>query len=365
VGVRRILHVFGVMDRGGAETRTLELMRRLDRDRHAFDFLTLAGRPGAYDAEIAGLGGRVIPCPLRPAATLVGRLIRDIRGGGYDVVHSHVHHFSGVVLLASRLGGVSARVAHVHSTHDGYSATWRRRAYRMAMRELIARNATRMVGVSEAALESFWGPEWRAVPGRAVLYDGVDTMPLTRAASARTAVRAELGLGESTRMVIHVGRFDAPKNQAALVPVAAALAARGDDVVFVLAGDGPLRERVRESATAAGVLPMFRFLGTRSDVPRLLAAADLLVLPSRWEGLPGAVLEALGAGVPVVASPIAPVREIAARARGVTTADPDDVPAFATAIDAALASRERNERPTLPAVFTVDVSMQGMLACYE
>jgi glycosyltransferase involved in cell wall biosynthesis len=233
------------------------------------------------------------------------------------------------------------------------------------MRGLIARHATRVIGVSEAALESFWGAQWRVGASRAVVYDGVDTVPLARAASARAAARAELGLGEGTRMVIHVGRFDPPKNQAALVPVAAALGARGDDVVFVLVGDGPLREPVRLAAAAAGVLPMFRFLGTRSDVPRLLAAADLLVLPSRWEGLPGAVLEALGAGVPVVASPIGPVREIAGRAHGVTTAEPSDPIAFAGAIDAALASRERTGRPTLPTVFTVDVSMQGVLACYE
>ena len=360
-----MLHVFGVMDRGGAETRTLELMRRFDRDRYAFDFLTLAGRPGAYDAEIAALGGRVIPCSLRPAVSFAGRLVRSIGTGAYDVVHSHVHHFSGAVLLASRLAGVRVRVAHVHSTHDGYASTWPRRGYRAAMRGLLARHATNVIGVSEAALESFWGRDWRATPGRAVVYDGIDTLPLARAASARSSVRAELGLGEHTRMIIHVGRFDTPKNQAALVPVATALAGRADDVVFVLAGDGPLRDRVREAARDAGVLPMFRFLGTRSDVPRLLAAADLLVLPSRWEGLPGAVLEALGAGVAVVASPIAPVREIASRARGVTTADPDDARGFAMAIDAALAPRARNERPTLPTMFTVDASMQGVLACYE
>lgn len=362
--MRRVLHVFGVMDRGGAETRTLELMRRIDRERYAFDFLTLAGRAGAFDAEIAALGGRVIPCPLRPATTLVGRLVRTMRAGAYDVVHSHVLHFSGVVLLASRLAGIPVRMAHVHSTHDGYAATWPRRAYRAAMRGLIARNASCVIGVSEAALESFLGRGWDAAPGRAVIYDGVDTLPLARAAGLRTAVRAELGLAGRTRMIMHVGRFDTPKNQAALVPVAAALAARGDDVVFVLAGDGPLRDGVRGAAAQAGVLPMFRFLGTRSDVPRLLAAADVLVLPSRWEGLPGAVLEALGAGVPVVASPIAPVREIARRARGVTTAEPGDPRAFADAIDAALASRDRDERPTLPTMFTVDVSMQGVLACY-
>jgi glycosyltransferase involved in cell wall biosynthesis len=233
------------------------------------------------------------------------------------------------------------------------------------MRASIACNATRVIGVSEAALASFWGPEWCAGPRRAVVYDGVDTMPLARAARARLQVRSELGLGEGTRVVMHVGRFDPPKNQAALVPVAAALRARGDDVVFVLAGDGPLRDAVHRMATEAGVLPMFRFLGIRSDVPRLLGAADLLVLPSRWEGLPGVVLEALGAGVPVVASPIAPVREIARRAPGVTTVEPDDADAFADAIEAALAAGETSERPTLPTVFTVDASLEGVLACYE
>ncbi|MCC6848631.1 MAG: glycosyltransferase [Deltaproteobacteria bacterium] len=364
---RRILHVFGAMDRGGAETRTLEIMRRIDRAEYRFDFCVLSGRPGAYAAEIAALGGTVIPCPLAPRWSFALRLLRMLRSGRYDVVHSHVHQFSGPVLLLARLAAVPIRIAHLRSVHDGRGDDLARRAYRRAARAILERSATTVVAVSTSAMEAFWGADWEHDPRRRVIYNGVD---VARFAKGRGPdVRAELGIPSDARVVLHVGSFTPAKNHAALVGIAAALDRRRSDDVFVLVGDGALRPRIEVEVAAHGLGHRFRFTGSRDDVPALLAAADVLVLPSRWEGLPGVVLEASACGVAVVASPLAAVAEIGREIAGIHTADPADAAGFAAVLDDVL-QREASRRGSrevrgLPPMFATETSMRRLLECYR
>jgi glycosyltransferase involved in cell wall biosynthesis/O-antigen/teichoic acid export membrane protein len=367
----RVLHVFGSMDRGGAETRTLEIMRRVDGAAYRFDFCVLTGRPGAHAAEIAALGGTVLPCPLAPAPSFPLRLHCLLRAGRYDVVHSHVHQFSGIVLMVARLAGVRTRIAHLRSAHDGRSDALARRLYRATMRRLVDHAATTVIGVSASAMEAFWGAQWERDARRLVIYNGIEAGRFAgaRDASATDAagIRAALAIAPETRVVLHIGNFTPAKNHGALIAAAAVIGARRRDVVFVLVGDGALRSTIETAVEARGLGAGFRFTGSRDDVPALLRAADLLVLPSRWEGLPGVVLEALASGLPVVASPIGPVREIAGLAQGIRLADPARPEIFAAAIDETLGrTSERTPVATpLPAIFATETSMRRLLECYR
>lgn len=358
----RVLHVFGTMDRGGAETRTLEIVRRLDRTRYAFDFCVLSGEPGVYAPEIRRHGAAVVPCALWPGvASFAARFVHLVRAGRYDVVHSHVHHFSGLILALARLAGAPTRLAHVRVTDDGRASTLRRRAYRAVMRGLIDRHATAVIGVSEGAMDAFWGPRWRADPRLVVIYNGVEPMRFAEPA-VPASVREEFAVPPGAPLAIHVARFDPQKNHTGLVRIAEKLVARRRDLVLLLVGDGPLRERVRKEVEASGLAGSVRFAGARDDVPRLLRAADVFVFPSLWEGLPGAVLEALAAGLPVVASPLPGVLEIARHADGIVTADPADPERFAAHVDGALAAAA--PRAALPSIFTTATAMERLLACY-
>jgi glycosyltransferase involved in cell wall biosynthesis/O-antigen/teichoic acid export membrane protein len=366
-GPVRILHVFGSMDRGGAETRTLEIMRRLDRGAYHFDFCVLSGRPGAYAAEIAALGGTIAPCALTPGWTWPLRMLRLLHDGSYDVVHSHVHQFSGVVLLLARLAGVRTRIAHLRSVHDGRSDGVRRHLYRTVTRALVVRAATTVIAVSTSAMEAFWGAGWERDPRRRVIYNGIDVGRF--AATGSRDVRCQLGLPADARVVLQIGSFTAAKNHAALVDIAAALQTMRQDAVFVLVGDGALRPAIEAAVTARGLTAAFRFVGNRDDVPALLAAADALVLPSHWEGLPGVVLEARASGVPVVASPLAAVAEIAQHVDGIRTADPADAARFAAILDTVLGRAAVRRNPpaveSLPSIFATETSMQHLLECYR
>lgn len=113
----RVLHVFHRMDRGGAETWIVSVMRRIDRERFQFDFLVESDKPGAYDDEIRSLGGEVHHAGSSKHLLRFARAFRRIvrEHGPYDVVHSHVHHASGVMLALAAWQGVPTRIAHSHS----------------------------------------------------------------------------------------------------------------------------------------------------------------------------------------------------------------------------------------------------------
>lgn len=122
----------------------------------------------------------------------------------------------------------------------------------------------------------------------------------------RNRARAQLGLGEEEKVVVFVGSLDRRKRPGLLIPPVHDLRRRGHKVVLVIAGDGPLKERLLAAADLGGV----RMLGFQNDVRGLYWAADLFVLPSTHEGMPMAAIEALACGVPVLLSDIPPHREL-------------------------------------------------------
>src|SRR5262245_22629351 len=129
----RILHVVGAMNHAGIETWLMHVLRNIDRDRFRLDFLTHSLKPGAYDEEIRSLGSALHPClsPSRPSsyARNFRRVLRE--SGPYDIVHSHVHHFTGYVMWLSRKAGVPVRVAHSHSdtARKDAASSFLRRSY--------------------------------------------------------------------------------------------------------------------------------------------------------------------------------------------------------------------------------------------
>nr|WP_319934246.1 glycosyltransferase [Lichenihabitans sp. Uapishka_5] len=191
----------------------------------------------------------------------------------------------------------------------------------------------RLICVSEAAAASF-----RARlddPGKlTVVPNGHPTRPAGR---ERAAVRQDFGIDDARPVLLNVARFTPQKDHATLIAALPALLRRHPDAELWLAGTGPLEAATRQAVVAAGLDDAVRFLGHRSDVPDLLAAADLFVLPSRFEGLPLAVLEAMAAGRAVVATAVGGTDEAVADGHTGRLVPPGDPAALANAIAATLA----------------------------
>ncbi|HEV3301887.1 MAG TPA: glycosyltransferase family 1 protein [Planctomycetaceae bacterium] len=298
----RVLQVLGALNRAGAETWLMNVLRHIDREQFRLDFLVHTTDAGAYDSEVRSLGSRIFPCvgPRNPLA--YSRALRKIlrTEGPFDVVHSHVHAYSGFVLRTARQAGVPLRIAHSHcdtSMLDARSGA-ARRVYLALMNSWIQKHATLGLAVSRQAAVSLFGANWSADPRWRISYCGID-LGLFREQADRAAVRNEFKIPANAFVVGHVGRFDYQKNHKFLIEIFATLAQRRPDARLLVIGEGPLRPTIEEQVARSGLQDRVIFAGPRPDVPRLMTSAmDAFVLPSHFEGLPLVLLEAQAAGLP-------------------------------------------------------------------
>ncbi|MDJ0734636.1 MAG: glycosyltransferase family 1 protein [Nostocaceae cyanobacterium] len=301
----RILHVVGGMVRGGIETWLMHILRHIDRDRFHMDFLVLTPEPCAYDEEIRALGSRVIPCPLQRwlpwiFAANFPKILEEY--GPYDIVHSHVHHFSGYILRLAKQAGVSLCIAHSHNDTSSQEAKagLYRRLYCQLTEFWITRHATLGLGCSCKAAADLFGAEWGTDPRWQILYYGIDLTPFENVVDSQ-AVRAELGIPADAFVIGHVGRFHPQKNHQFLIAIAAEIAKREPKMRLLLLGEGYLQPKIRQQVLQMGLGDKVIFAGSRPDVPRLmLGAMDVFLLPSLHEGLPLVLLEAQAAGLPCI-----------------------------------------------------------------
>lgn len=304
----RILHVVGGMNRGGIETWLMHVLRHIDRGEFRMDFAVQTDATCAYDAEVRHLGSRIIPClhPRNP-----WRYARSFRGvlrecGPYDVVHSHVHHYSGFVLKLAKTCGVPVRIAHCHTDTSAAdcSAGLLRRSYLGLCTRWIRDCATMRVACSRNAAQALFGTDWAQSANTLLLPCGVDFRPFHEAVD-RTEIRDELGIPRDAFVLGHVGRFCRAKNHRFLLEIAADVMRREPQAMLLLVGDGPDRGQTERLAESLGVRDRVIFAGPRADVHRiLLGAMDVFVFPSLWEGMPLSLVEAQAANLPCFVSDV-------------------------------------------------------------
>lgn len=320
---QNVIQVFSSLEPGGAEVRTLELFQVLqEAGSHFQQVVFQTGHAGSLTPAFLACGTRVITERFRSAA-FWRRLLHELRRPEAAALHVHVKRgnaISAVFLPLAKLCGVPVRIVHFRS--DGtYSAGGRARAVReWCSLKLIDRFATDIIGVSPASLSIGWRPDWETDPRCRVVLSGVR---LDRMAAVRPSgnLHRELGLPETTVLIAHVGRDVALKNRGRAIQILAEMRAEVHGVahlVFIGRSDPEGERRDRSLADELGVLDRVHFLGQRSDVAELLADADVLLMTSTQEGLPGVLVEALAVGTPCIASDLPGTRFVSELAPDVT-----------------------------------------------
>ncbi len=302
----RILQVVGTMDRAGAETWLMHVLRNIDRERFQVDFLVHSDAAGDYDDEIRALGSKVIPCLSPSKPWLYARNFRRIlrQHGPYDVVHSHVHHFSGYLLWLASQYGVKNRVVHSHSDTSltEANAGVARRLYLNTARTLLEKYATTGLAASKEAAVALFGPNWESNPRWRILHCSIDLSPFERQIDS-VALRKEIGIPDDAFVMGHVGRFQAMKNHAFLVEVLQEVRNRNSNAHLLLVGDGPLRSEIEAKVKQLDLSKYVHFVGVQKDIPQfMMGAMDVFVMPSIFEGLPMVGIEMQAAGLPFVLS---------------------------------------------------------------
>ena len=292
---------------GGAEKALVELATRLDRDRFEPAVYCLGPRPSSLenscvppleDAQIQVhcLGARGSWNFLRT----VGRLRQLLAEQPPDLVQTFLFH-------ANILGRIAARRAGVRWVVSGIRVAERQRRWHLWLDRLTAGRVDRHVCVSRAVARFSAAraglPEEKLV----VIPNGIDLQkyPARLAADLRSC-----GVEPGHRVVSYVGRLDRQKGLRWLIRTAAVWLKRLPDCDLLLVGKGPERSKLERFCRGLGIARRVHFAGWRRDVPEILAASDLLVLPSKWEGMPNVVLEAMASRLPVLATDVEGVREL-------------------------------------------------------
>lgn len=297
----RVLHVIGVMDRGGAETMIMNLYRAIDRSKIQFDFLVHEQREADYDAEIRNLGGQIFRLP-----RFTGFNIHTYRRQArifftehpvYKVVHGHIGSSAPIYLNEAKRVG-SYTIAHSHSQNCYESPA--SLAFNLVAYPVRYIADYFMACSREAGLDRFGS----AIAGSerfAVLPNGVDVSLYACNQEKHEMAKEKLGFA-GRPIVCHAGRLVPLKNHAFLLDVFALVHKRLPDAVLLCAGRGELENSLKDRVAELGLQDAVQFLGVVDNVPELLRAADMFIFPSIKEGLSMAVIEAQASGVPAIIS---------------------------------------------------------------
>jgi glycosyltransferase EpsF len=310
---------------GGAETWLMELLRLWSKpDVCHIDFLATSGNPGIFDDEARRLGAQILYVRYGRAhlRRFVGEFRRVLREGQYDAVHDHQDYASGWHFLigAGALPGV--RVTHVHNPsyqiRNNYGVTLSRRLTARVGKGLVARYATHITGTSRQVITEygFDASTFRRIP-KAALYCGFDTARfLGDTVAAKCSICQEFGWPRDAKVILFAGRIDEAihlghprnhKNSTFAVSVGIESSRRDPRVRMLLAGAQSSAVPILEKRiAAAGLREDIRFTGIRKDIERLMLGSDVLLFPSRGEGLGMAAVEAQAAGLPVLISDTVP-----------------------------------------------------------
>lgn len=296
----RVAQILASMTGYGTESRTMDYYRYLDRSRIQFDFIAHDDSTRIPYEEIEELGGHVFTIPsYQHLGKYLNALTDLLRQNQYQIAHSHISTMSMFPLYAAWKAGVPVRIVHNHST--AAKGEWKKNVIKYALRPFGRAFATDYAAVSYDSAVWLFGRRFVEREEVAIVNPAVRQELYRYDEAVRIQVRRELNIGDKF-VVGHVGRFCYQKNHEFLIDVFQAIRKRRTDALLLLVGDGDTKDAVEKKVKKLGLSGSVLMPGNRSDAGRLYQAMDVFVLPSRYEGLPAASVEAQLAGLKVVAS---------------------------------------------------------------
>ena len=356
----KVLHLLVSLPVGGAEDLVAAIVRGLDPERFAAGVACL-GFPGPVGEELRAAGYPVNYLGLEVKRTstwrlvaAVRRLLQDLRP---DILHTHLYHPN----LYGRLAALGLGIPVVAAVHNSYT---RVKFHRRLWNFLLGWTSERiLVGSTQV---------WDDVRH----YDGVPAsrllllpygIRLAEPDPAWSRPEARQALQVSGFVLGAVGRLEEQKGQVYLLEALAQVQSEIPEATLLLVGDGRLRPDLERRARELGLSARVRFLGTRRDLPLIYRALDLFVQPSLWEGLPLALLQAMGAGLPVLATRVSGVREVINDDVNGRLVEPGDPQALARVLLELYRQPELRARLAAKAPDTIreNYSLEAMLARLE
>lgn len=300
--MHRVLHYVALMNRGGEETFIMNVFRAIDRNVISFDFLCCLPGIGDYDSEIAELGGEVHHIELSKLHSKFKQIANfyilykylKAHNKKYDAFHIHTQHaMDGFKdALAAKLAGIPIVIVHSHST----STLFHVKAHKL-FRGFLNNLPITKLACSELAGKWLYGENGKFE----VVRNGVDVEKYRYHNAVRESIREKNEWNDKI-IIGHVGNFTYPKNHEFIIDVFNAYCKEEPKAHLVFAGKGELMNSAKAKCEGLGIIDRVTFLGMREDVEVLDQGYDLMLFPSRYEGLPVVLVEAQCTGLPCLIS---------------------------------------------------------------
>lgn len=291
---------------GGAESRVMDLYRHIDRNKVQFDFVIHTKENCYFNEEIKALGGKIYSVPRFKIYNLsqyrkAWRELLMSHKGEYKAIQGHMTSTAAIYLPIAKECGIKTTIAHARSA--GVDAGLKGTLTRILRRNL-SNKADILFTCSEIAGISVFGRKAVAEGRTQFIPNAIDVPKFRYDEHLRYEVRNELGLDDKF-IIGHVGRFHYAKNHEYLIKIFRDLIEDWDlekKPALILLGEGPKMAEIKALVLELGIAQYVYFLNNQSEVYRYYQAMDYFLYPSRYEGLPGTVVEAQAAGVPVLMS---------------------------------------------------------------
>lgn len=299
----KILHVVSSLSiRSGVMSVLMNYYRNINKDKIQFEFCYYVDREETYEKEINSLGGRVIKIS-RPS---VSRNFKNELNNFFikhrdDYTALHIHEVYVTFLFApiAKKNGIKNVITHSHATmySDKKINALRNRVLCVPLKK----QANYYYSCSKAAGKFLYGKKYLEEGKVKVINNAIDCEKYKFDTNTRNEMREKLDLKEHL-VIGNVGRFNEQKNHSFLIDIFYAIKQKEKKVKLLLVGDGPLIQNVKNKVNKLNLNDDVIFLGRRNDIPNLLNAMDIFLLPSLFEGLPVVGVEAQASGLPIVLS---------------------------------------------------------------
>lgn len=303
---KKLLVVLQQLRRGGVELAAINFASHLSKEKYDITYYLVnieSNHDESLEEEIISSGAKIIKAPKASHGYLSGyfNAKKVISGGKFDIVHSHVMFFSGIIAAAAKKCGVKRIITHSHGIKWNHRENVLFKIHKAAMRRLINKNATHRLACCAAAGGYLYGKKEYEESG-IFMPNGIDCAKYAFNEEVRHEVRREFGINGGELLIGHIGTVYKIKNQVFLAEIFAEMLKAEPNARLLLAGELVDDKPVIKKARKLGIESKIIFADQRSDVDRLLQGFDIMIFPSLFEALPVSLIEAQAAKLPCLIS---------------------------------------------------------------
>ena len=297
----RVLQVLSGLNRGGIENMVMNLYRAMDKTQIQFDFVIHNHGEDAFCDEVRKLGGNIYLFP-KFSLFKIGSYKKFWKSflkehPEYKIIHSHIRSYAIVFVRIAKKLGIKT-IVHSHSTSNGSGIG---SLVKMFMQLPLRRESDYLFACSEISGRWLFGDKAISKPNYRMIKNAVDTSRYAVSDDVRQSYRKSFN-AEGKVIYGHIGRLSEPKNHSFLLDIFKEITKREPNSLLLIIGMGSYKSQIEAKIKELSLENSVVMTGARADIPELLSAMDVFLLPSLWEGLPVVVVEAQAAGLPCIVS---------------------------------------------------------------